>query len=181
MGDLLGCSAGILSWMLFTLAGWASLCGVAAHVLLIISTSTDNWIAFGNESIRGLWRTCATGECKILSGAIASKDSAHVYIDVTRAFMLLSVLGCLAGVVLGISARKQVQSIRMRIGGIALLLAGFLAFLALVTYTVMSFIENQNDKKSDWKFGWSYILGWIGTISALAAGVLQLCANKHSD
>ncbi|XP_067254967.1 uncharacterized protein [Chanodichthys erythropterus] len=128
MGDLLGCSAGILSWMLFTLAGWASLCGVAAHVLLIISTSTDNWIAFGNESIRGLWRTCATGECKILSGAI-----------------------------------------------------GFLAFLALVTYTVMSFIENQNDKKSDWKFGWSYILGWIGTISALAAGVLQLCANKHSD
>lgn len=44
--------------------------------------------------------------------------------DATRAFMLLSVLGCFAGVILGITASKRVQSRRVRTGGIALLLSG---------------------------------------------------------
>ncbi len=44
--------------------------------------------------------------------------------DATRAFMLLSVLSCFAGVLLGITASKRPRSRQVRSGGIALLLSG---------------------------------------------------------
>lgn len=45
--------------------------------------------------------------------------------DATRAFMLLSVLSCFAGVVLGLSAfANGTKNRRVRTGGIALLLSG---------------------------------------------------------
>ncbi|XP_051766891.1 lens intrinsic membrane protein 2.2 isoform X2 [Ctenopharyngodon idella] len=162
--------------MVFTLLGGASLCGVAALVLLIISTSTDYWMQYrysGNAANQGLWRFCINRKCHAHTLSVA-------FWDATRAFMLLSVLGCFAGVVLGITASKRVQSRRVRTGGIALLLSGFLALLALAIYTGKT-LSHKQSKCSDCEFAWSYFLGWIGTISALAAGVLQLCANKQSD
>lgn len=45
--------------------------------------------------------------------------------DATRAFMLLAVLSCFAGVVLGLSAfTNGTKNKRVRTGGIALLLSG---------------------------------------------------------
>lgn len=52
--------------MLYTLAGGGTLSGVAALVLLIISTATDYWMQYrysGNFANQGLWRFCINNKC----------------------------------------------------------------------------------------------------------------------
>ncbi|XP_018938942.1 lens fiber membrane intrinsic protein-like [Cyprinus carpio] len=161
--------------MVLTLVGGASLCGVAAFVLLIISTATDYWMQYrysGNAANQGLWRFCINRKCHAHTLTVA-------FWDATRAFMLLSVLGCFAGVLLGVTASKRPWSRRVRTGGIALLLSGFLALLALAIYTGMT-VNFFGKRYIGWRFSWSYILGWIGIILAFAAGFLQLCAYQRS-
>ncbi|XP_016330017.1 lens fiber membrane intrinsic protein-like [Sinocyclocheilus anshuiensis] len=157
--------------MVLTLVGGASLCGMAALVLLIISTATDYWMQYRSAN-QGLWRFCINRKCHAHTLTVA-------FWDATRAFMLLSVLGCFAGVLLGVTASKRPWSRRVRTGGIALLLSGFLALLALAIYTGMT-VNFFGKRYIDWRFSWSYILGWIGIILAFAAGVLQLCAFQRS-
>uniref|UniRef100_A0A8C1B7X7 Lens intrinsic membrane protein 2.2 n=1 Tax=Cyprinus carpio carpio TaxID=630221 RepID=A0A8C1B7X7_CYPCA len=160
--------------MVFTLVGGASLCGAAALVLLIISTATDYWMQYrysGNAANQGLWRFCINRKCHAHTLSVA-------FWDATRAFMLLSVLGCFAGVLLGITASKRPRSRRVQTGGIALLLSGFLALLALAIYTGMT-ISFFGKRYIDLRFSWSYILGWVGIILAFAAGILQLCAYQR--
>lgn len=52
--------------MLYTLAGGGTLCGVAALVLLIVSTATDFWMQYrysGSSANQGLWRFCINRKC----------------------------------------------------------------------------------------------------------------------
>ncbi|XP_056303824.1 lens intrinsic membrane protein 2.2 [Danio aesculapii] len=161
--------------MVFTLVGGASLCGVAALVLLIISTATDYWMQYrysGNAANQGLWRFCINRRCHAHTLTVA-------FWDATRAFMLLSVLSCFTGVLLGLTASKRARSRRVKTGRITLLLSGFLALLALSIYTGMT-ISYFGRRYIDWRFSWSFILGWISVILALAAGVLQVCAYQRS-
>ncbi|XP_051550120.1 lens fiber membrane intrinsic protein-like [Myxocyprinus asiaticus] len=161
--------------MVFSLVGGATLCGAAALVLLLISTATDHWMQYrysGNASNQGLWRFCINRKCHAHTLTAA-------FWDATRAFMLLSVLSAFAGVVLGFVASNRPRSSRVRTGGIALLLSGFFALLALAIYTGVM-VDFFGKRYIDWRFSWSYILGWIGIILALGAGVLQLCAYKRS-
>ncbi|KTG33187.1 hypothetical protein cypCar_00018448 [Cyprinus carpio] len=181
--------------MVFTLVGGASLCGAAALVLLIISTATDYWMQYrysGNAANQGLWRFCINRKCHAHTLSVA-------FWDATRAFMLLSVLGCFAGVLLGITASKRpgadwrVRHARNRpaavrgfyglvCGGFCseavFVSAGFLALLALAIYTGMT-ISFFGKRYIDLRFSWSYILGWVGIILAFAAGILQLCAYQR--
>uniref|UniRef100_A0A7N8XZW3 Lens intrinsic membrane protein 2.2 n=1 Tax=Mastacembelus armatus TaxID=205130 RepID=A0A7N8XZW3_9TELE len=174
--------------MLYTLAGGGTLCGVAALVLLIVSTATDFWMQYrysGSSANQGLWRFCINHKCHVhtitvgeclrkqsitylLSGTIGS------FWDATRAFMLLAVLSCFAGVVLGLSAfTNGNKSRRVRTGGIALILSGFLALLALAIYTGVT-VTFFGKRFLDWRFSWSYIIGWVAIILAFAAGI---CCN----
>ncbi|MED6253238.1 hypothetical protein ATANTOWER_024944 [Ataeniobius toweri] len=55
-----------VSTMLYTLAGGGTLCGVAALVLLIVSTATDFWMQYrysGSSANQGLWRFCINHKC----------------------------------------------------------------------------------------------------------------------
>ncbi|XP_062869149.1 lens intrinsic membrane protein 2.2 [Trichomycterus rosablanca] len=162
--------------MIYTLAGGGTLSGVAALMLLIVSTATDYWMQYrysGNFANQGLWRFCINRKCHAHTLTVA-------FWDATRAFMLLSVLSCFVGVVLGVSAfTNRTKNTRVRTGGITFLLTGFLALLALAIYTGMT-VNFFAKRYIEWRFSWSYILGWIGTILALAAGVLQICANQRS-
>uniref|UniRef100_A0AAV2KRE0 Lens intrinsic membrane protein 2.2 n=1 Tax=Knipowitschia caucasica TaxID=637954 RepID=A0AAV2KRE0_KNICA len=107
--------------MLPPLAGGGTVCGVAALVLLIVSTATDFWIQhrhIENWDNQGLWRYCISHRCRPHTIAVA-------FWDATRAFMLLSVLSCFAGVVLGLTAfTNGTKSRRVRTAGIALILSG---------------------------------------------------------
>ncbi|XP_051550722.1 lens fiber membrane intrinsic protein-like [Myxocyprinus asiaticus] len=161
--------------MLFSLVNGATLCGAAALVLLLISTATDYWMQYrysGNAASQGLWRFCINHKCHAHTLIVA-------FWDATRAFMLLSVLSAFAGVVLGIVAFNRPRSRQIQTGGIALLLSGFFALLALTIYTGVT-VNFFGKRYIDWRFSWSYILGWIGIILALGAGALQLCAYRRN-
>ncbi|XP_062412412.1 lens intrinsic membrane protein 2.2 isoform X1 [Sardina pilchardus] len=170
------CAIPGLPLMLYTWAGGGTLCGVAALVLLIVSTATDFWMQYrysGNSANQGLWRFCINNKCHAHTLTVA-------FWDATRAFMLLSILSCFAGVVLGLSAfANGAKSRRVRTGGIALLLSGFLALLALAIYTGVT-VNFFGKRYIDWRFSWSYILGWLGIILAFTAGGFQLCAYQRN-
>ncbi|XP_033478414.1 lens intrinsic membrane protein 2.2 [Epinephelus lanceolatus] len=162
--------------MLYTLAGGGTLCGVAALVLLIVATATDFWMQYrysGSSANQGLWRFCINHKCHAHTITVA-------FWDATRAFMLLAVLSCFAGVVLGLSAfTNGTKNRRVRTGGIALVLSGFLALLALAIYTGVT-VTFFGKRFLDWRFSWSYIIGWVAIILAFAAGVFQLCAYQRT-
>uniref|UniRef100_A0A4W5QCI8 Lens intrinsic membrane protein 2.2 n=1 Tax=Hucho hucho TaxID=62062 RepID=A0A4W5QCI8_9TELE len=155
--------------MLYTLAGGGTLCGVAALVLLIVSTATDFWMQYrysGASANQGLWRFCINHKCHAHTITVA-------FWDATRAFMLLSVLSCFAGVVLGLSAfANGTKSRRVRMGG-------FLALLALAIYTGVT-VNFFGKRFLDWRFSWSYILGWVAIILSFV-GYLCYYANLISQ
>lgn len=51
--------------------------------------------------------------------------------------------------------------------------AGFLALLALAIYTGVT-VTFFGKRFLDWRFSWSYIIGWVAIILAFAAGILFL-------
>ncbi|XP_053539300.1 lens intrinsic membrane protein 2.2 isoform X2 [Ictalurus punctatus] len=156
--------------MLYTLAGGGTLSGTAALVLLIVSTATDFWMQYrysGNFANQGLWRFCINKKCHAHTLTVA-------FWDATRAFMLLSVLSCFAGVVLGLSAfSNRTKNTRVRTAGITLLLSA----LAIYTGVTVNFFGKRY---IEWRFSWSYILGWVGIILTITAGILQICGYKRS-
>uniref|UniRef100_A0A8C9WVM1 Lens intrinsic membrane protein 2.2 n=1 Tax=Sander lucioperca TaxID=283035 RepID=A0A8C9WVM1_SANLU len=185
--------------MLYTLAGGGTLCGVAALVLLIVSTATDFWMQYrysGSSANQGLWRFCINHKCHAHTISVA-------FWDATRAFMLLAVLSCFAGVVLGLSNAHNYQFQKhvglygcyflesyLLTGYIDLFFiyffisshppfSGFLALLALAIYTGVT-VTFFGKRFVDWRFSWSYIIGWVAIILAFAAGVFQLCAYQQT-
>ncbi|CAJ0955438.1 unnamed protein product [Ranitomeya imitator] len=106
---------------MYTLMGGGLLCAVSGLVLLIVATATDFWMQYrysGNLSNQGLWRFCVAGKCHAHTITVA-------FWDATRAFMLLSILSCFAGIILGLTAFSSgAKSARTRSAGITLLIAG---------------------------------------------------------
>lgn len=47
---------------------------------------------------------------------------------------------------------------------------GFLALLALAIYTGVT-VTFFGKRFLDWRFSWSYIIGWVAIILAFAAGI----------
>ncbi|KAL4608233.1 lens fiber membrane intrinsic protein-like [Arapaima gigas] len=157
--------------MLYTLASGGALCGVAALVLLIVSTATDFWMQYryaGSSANQGLWRFCINHKCHAHTITVA-------FWDATRAFMLLSVLSCFTGVVLGLSAFANGTGRRVRSAGITLTVSAFLALLAVAIYTGVT-VSFFGKKYLDWRFSWSYISVWVAIVLAFAAG--KLCDRR---
>lgn len=48
--------------------------------------------------------------------------------------------------------------------------SGFLALLALAIYTGVT-VTFFGKRFLDWRFSWSYIIGWVAIILAFAAGI----------
>uniref|UniRef100_A0A673CR38 Lens intrinsic membrane protein 2.2 n=1 Tax=Sphaeramia orbicularis TaxID=375764 RepID=A0A673CR38_9TELE len=176
--------------MLYTLAGGGTLCGVAALVLLIVSTATDFWMQYrysGSSANQGLWRFCINHKCHAHTITVGEHLLfSHIlnittFWDATRAFMLLSVLSCFAGVVLGLSAFTNGTKNRRVLFFLKSLffLSGFLALLALAIYTGVT-VTFFGKRFVDWRFSWSYIIGWVAIILAFAAGILYFSLT-HKD
>ncbi|XP_074837347.1 lens fiber membrane intrinsic protein-like [Carettochelys insculpta] len=157
---------------MYALMGGGLLCAVSGLILLIVATATDFWMQYrysGNLSNQGLWRFCVGGKCHPHTISIA-------FWDATRAFMLLSILSCFAGIILGLTAfSSSARASRARSAGITLLIAGVFALLGLSVYTGVT-VNFFGKRYVDWRFSWSYILGWIAVILTLSAGIFQICA-----
>ncbi|XP_073493274.1 lens fiber membrane intrinsic protein-like [Phyllobates terribilis] len=162
---------------MYTLMGGGLLCAVSGLVLLIVATATDFWMQYrysGNLSNQGLWRFCVAGKCHAHTITVA-------FWDATRAFMLLSILSCFAGIILGLTAFSSgAKSARTRSAGVTLLVAGFFALLALSVYTGVT-VNFFGKRYVDWRFSWSYILGWIGIILTVSAGIFHICAFARNS
>uniref|UniRef100_A0A8C4RXR5 Lens intrinsic membrane protein 2.2 n=1 Tax=Erpetoichthys calabaricus TaxID=27687 RepID=A0A8C4RXR5_ERPCA len=162
--------------MLYTLAGGGTLCGVSALVLLIVSTSTDFWMQYrysGSLASQGLWRFCINHKCHSHTITVA-------FWDATRAFMLLAILSCFTGIILGLSAFVNgAKNKKVKMAGIALIISGFLALLALAIYTGVT-VHFFGKRFVDWRFSWSYILGWVAIILSFAAGNCSINVT-HSE
>uniref|UniRef100_A0A667XT41 Lens intrinsic membrane protein 2.2 n=1 Tax=Myripristis murdjan TaxID=586833 RepID=A0A667XT41_9TELE len=170
--------------MLYTLAGGGTLCGVAALVLLIVSTATDFWMQYrysGSSANQGLWRFCINHKCHahtityVLSQTCRPQPGCLMwhtaFWDATRAFMLLAVLSCFAGVVLGLSVQHIYFHAYVLLKRVIFPLStGFLALLALAIYTGVT-VTFFGKRFVDWRFSWSYIIGWVAIILAFAAGI----------
>ncbi|XP_019353157.1 lens fiber membrane intrinsic protein isoform X2 [Alligator mississippiensis] len=161
-----------------SLMGGGLLCAVSGLVLLIVATATDFWMQYrysGNLSHQGLWRYCVGGKCHVHTITIA-------FWDATRAFMLLSILSCFAGIILGLTTfSSSARLTRTRMAGITLLIAGLLALLGLSIYTGVT-VNVFAKRYEDWRFSWSYILGWVGVILTISAGVFHIFAfSKDSS
>uniref|UniRef100_A0A8C4WK22 Lens fiber membrane intrinsic protein n=1 Tax=Gopherus evgoodei TaxID=1825980 RepID=A0A8C4WK22_9SAUR len=157
---------------MYTLMGGGLLCAVSGLVLLIVATATDFWMQYRyseNLSNQGLWRFCVSGKCHPHTIRIA-------FWDATRAFMLLSILSCFAGIILGLTAfSSNARASRTRSAGITLLIffskaaLCLLALLGLSVYTGVT-VNFFGKRYANWRFSWSYILGWIAVILTLSAG-----------
>uniref|UniRef100_A0A8C0IQV5 Lens fiber membrane intrinsic protein n=1 Tax=Chelonoidis abingdonii TaxID=106734 RepID=A0A8C0IQV5_CHEAB len=145
---------------MYTLMGGGLLCAVSGLVLLIVATATDFWMQYRyseNLSSQGLWRFCVSGKCHPHTISIA-------FWDATRAFMLLSILSCFAGIILGLTAFSSNARASRTCS------AGLLALLGLSVYTGVT-VNFFSKRYANWRFSWSYILGWIAVILTLSAGI----------
>ncbi|CAM2112736.1 lens fiber membrane intrinsic protein-like [Caretta caretta] len=183
---------------MYTLMGGGLLCAVSGLILLIVATATDFWMQYrysGNLSNQGLWRFCMSGKChphtisigatlRVISRMQLMQNAATRFLpafwDATRAFMLLSILSCFAGIILGLTAfSSSARASRTRSAGITLLIAGLFALLGLSVYTGVT-VNFFGKRYADWRFSWSYILGWIAVILTLSAGIFHVCAVSKS-
>ncbi|XP_063172797.1 lens fiber membrane intrinsic protein-like [Candoia aspera] len=152
--------------MMFGWMGGALLCAVSGLVLLIVATATDFWMQYrysGSLSNQGLWRFCVGNKCHPHTITLA-------FWDATRAFMLISILSSFAGIILGLMTYTgSARFSRSRSAGVILLIAGLFALLALSVYTGVT-VNFYGKRYTDWRFSWSYILGWIAIVLTIAAG-----------
>ncbi|KAM6434191.1 lens fiber membrane intrinsic protein [Liasis olivaceus] len=161
----------MFGWM-----GGALLCAVSGLVLLIVATATDFWMQYrysGSLSNQGLWRFCVGNKCHPHTITLA-------FWDATRAFMLISILSSFAGIILELMTYSgSARFSRSRSAGVTLLIAGLFALLGLSVYTGVT-VNFYGKRYADWRFSWSYILGWIAIVLTIAAGAFHFCAVRRN-
>eukprot|EP00069_Balaena_mysticetus_P012142 bmy_21604T0 len=101
---------------------------------------------------QGLWRYCLGSKCYLQTESIA-------YWNATRAFMILSSLCATSGIIMGIMAFAQQPTFTRFSRSFS---AG-IVFFASITVTFLG------RRFGDWRFSWSYILGWVALLMTFFA------------
>ncbi|KAL4664233.1 lens fiber membrane intrinsic protein isoform X1 [Chlorocebus sabaeus] len=118
------------------------------------------------------WRTLRLKE---------GKGATQAYWNATRAFMILSALCATSGIIMGIMAFTH-QPTFSRISrpfsaGIMFFASTLFVLLALAIYTGVT-ISFLGRRFGDWRFSWSYILGWVAVLMTFFAGIFYICAYR---
>nr|XP_008115508.1 PREDICTED: lens fiber membrane intrinsic protein isoform X1 [Anolis carolinensis] len=173
----IGIKAGMYSFM-----GGGLLCASVGNVLLVVSTVTDYWMQYrvaGTFAHQGLWRYCFPGKCYMQMEKFVLFPS--VYWNSIRAFMILSALTCFAGVITGILSFAQLSTSqrfnRSFVAGILFFVSALFVILAMGLYTGVT-VNFLGKRFGDWRFSWSYILGWVSLLLTFFAGIFYMCAYK---
>ncbi|KAK7904322.1 hypothetical protein WMY93_016929 [Mugilogobius chulae] len=148
---------------MYSFMGGGLFCAGVGNILLIVSTATDYWMQYrqsSNYMHQGLWRYCTPGKCFPHNDSIA-------HLDATRALMILSLLACFIGIIIGIMAFIHYSSFdrfdKTFAAGILFFISCFFVFLAMAVYTGVT-INYYGKRYGNWRFSWSYIIGWVSVV-----------------
>ncbi|KAK0133276.1 Lens fiber membrane intrinsic protein [Merluccius polli] len=202
---------------MYSFMGGGLFCAGVGNILLMISTATDYWMQYrhaNNYMHQGLWRYCVPGKCMTHTDSIA-------YWDATRAFMILSLLACFIGIVIGVMAFIHYSSFDgfdktfaagilffisckratihttssinkwtyvvdlpvntvVGVNGANLLSAGFFVLLAMAVYTGVT-VNYYGKRYGNWRFSWSYIMGWVAVVLTFFSGIFYMCAYRMHE
>ncbi|XP_065276544.1 lens fiber membrane intrinsic protein-like isoform X1 [Emys orbicularis] len=139
------------------------------------------------------WGRCAAGGGVAASVRWASRPllnrsgfecflpAALAYWNATRAFMILSALSCFAGIITGILSfahRSTFEKFnRSFAAGIMFFVSTLFVLLAMAVYTGVT-VNFLGKRFGDWRFSWSYILGWVALLMTFFAGIFYMCAYR---
>ncbi|CAB1347980.1 unnamed protein product, partial [Coregonus sp. 'balchen'] len=165
---------------MYSFMGGGLFCAGVGNILLIISTATDYWMQYrqsNNYMHQGLWRYCVPGKCMTHTDSIA-------YWDATRAFMILSLLACFIGIVIGVMAFIRSSSFsgfdKTFAAGILFFISCFFVLLAMAVYTGVT-VNYYGKRYGNWRFSWSYIMGWVAVVLTFFSGIFYMCAYRMHE
>uniref|UniRef100_A0A4W5NT52 Lens fiber membrane intrinsic protein n=1 Tax=Hucho hucho TaxID=62062 RepID=A0A4W5NT52_9TELE len=160
--------------------GGGLFCAIVGNILLVVSTATDYWMQYrlsGSFAHQGLWRYCMSGKCYMQTDSIA-------YWNATRAFMILSAMSCFVGIIAGILSFAHFSAFerfnRSFAAGIMFFVSTLFVLLAMAIYTGVT-VNFLGKRFGDWRFSWSYILGWVALLMTFFAGIFYMCAYRMHE
>ncbi|XP_029957034.1 lens intrinsic membrane protein 2.1 [Salarias fasciatus] len=170
---------------MYSFMGGGLFCAGVGNILLIVSTATDYWMQYrqsSNYMHQGLWRYCMPGKCFPHSDSIA-------HLDATRALMILSLLACFIGIIIGIMAFIHYSSFdrfdktfaagilfSSHVSTARIRLLCFLVFLAMAVYTGVT-INYYGKRYGNWRFSWVYHRLGVGGAHLLFRYLLYVCLS----
>ncbi|KAI4881750.1 hypothetical protein NFI96_033284 [Prochilodus magdalenae] len=165
---------------MYSFMGGGLFCAGVSNILLVVSTATDYWMQYRQASgymHQGLWRYCTPGKCMTHTDSIA-------YWDATRAFMILAVLACFFGLIIGVMAFINYSSFggfdKTFAAGILYFISCFFVLLAMAVYTGVT-VNYYGKRYGSWRFSWSYIMGWVSVVLTFFSGtasIFYMCAYR---
>ncbi|XP_023690993.1 lens intrinsic membrane protein 2.1 [Paramormyrops kingsleyae] len=165
---------------MYSFMGGGLFCAGVGNVLLIVSTATDYWMQYRHSSNymhQGLWRYCTLSKCFIQTDGIA-------YWDATKAFMILSLLACFFGIIVGIMAFIHssyfVRFDKTFTAGTLFFVSCFFVLLAMAIYTGAT-VNYYGRRYTSWRFSWSYIIGWVAVMLMFFSGIFYMCAYRMHE
>uniref|UniRef100_A0A8C9Y5W1 Lens fiber membrane intrinsic protein n=1 Tax=Sander lucioperca TaxID=283035 RepID=A0A8C9Y5W1_SANLU len=183
--------------------GGGLFCAIVGNILLVVSTATDYWMQYrlsGSFAHQGLWRYCMSGKCYMQTDSIGTITNFHkmrseysifspllyssAYWNATRAFMILSAMSCFAGIIAGILSFAHFSAFerfnRSFAAGIMFFVSTLFVLLAMAIYTGVT-VNFLGKRFGDWRFSWSYILGWVALLMTFFAGIFYMCAYRMHE
>ncbi|KAK6317303.1 lens fiber membrane intrinsic protein-like [Coregonus clupeaformis] len=165
---------------MYSFMGGGLFCAGVGNILLIVSTATDYWMQYrhsNNYMHQGLWRYCMPGKCFTHNDSIA-------HLDATRALMILSLLACFIGIIIGIMAFIHSSFFdrfdKTFAASILFFISCFFVLLAMAVYTGLT-IHYYGKRYGNWRFSWSYIIGWVSVVLNLFSGIFYMCAYRMHE
>ena len=137
-------------------------CG-GTFMLITVSVGGDSWEEESPNLKLGLWGKCNSLGCRYTKWGDVSPWSHAV-----RAFALVAVLASGLGVL--VSLMRLCKDMEGKIVGAMFLGAGVCMLIALTMFTSSLIDHVKSSSLISW--GWSYFLGWIGTIFAFICTAL---------
>ncbi|XP_028985531.1 lens intrinsic membrane protein 2.5 isoform X1 [Betta splendens] len=125
------------------------------------------------------------GMLKLISTELKpSVFASSAYWNATRAFMILSAMSCFAGIIAGILSFAHFSAFerfnRSFAAGIMFFVSTLFVLLAMAIYTGVT-VNFLGKRFGDWRFSWSYILGWVALLMTFFAGIFYMCAYRMHE
>ncbi|XP_078507182.1 lens fiber membrane intrinsic protein-like [Lissotriton helveticus] len=136
---------------------------LTSTIALIVSIATNQWVVTPDVYF-GVWVACTDSFC-------TSIPSVSVFLNVTRYFLVISLVLLMLAVSMQISAIKGHNLLgklnMQKQAGSWSLIAGVFTVIAMSVFTATSGINPRTDY-----YAWSYKLGWVSAGVSLVAGII---------